>query len=1037
MQMTMIHKGLKKRTYLPVLGLFLALTCATAQAQFVINGFGLSGGATALDTSVAPGQDVYVILLVDVPLGWHIEGVGLESRPSFLLSGIFYSEDEPEGFPESIESMEVDSTTFLVDSSQNPHVVRFQATVPDPLNNALRSMQMNAVVFGTDNVGERQYSTEVVSFIAVDEIEPILNPVDPQHKPWLAIERPSASRPVFSSPDSSSTVGRTFLVQYDQPLNARTHSLILDINEVFETGGQIAHRLFIEDTLAGDDKTVQINCLNLAQSDGIDSISGPASLNHRSRLFLRMFYRVAGGQGEQSDTATVGNVFVDLLTDLPTLTEPRVGAESPEPDIRVIYRLPEAADSVQLVFEVDSLTTVTDPFSPHIITLLPQHNSSGEHYLILDGTNIGTGGPNVLHSNNGPEDELFEQALYNVSLIYGDLYGNPISVVMNPGYIWPEDLTTVPPRLIAPNTGGVDNNSYWVQFELPEAPLVGSVYIEFTAVPPYPGSPHTIFLGEHASSGVASLVLNSQALDLSGAPVTSVEGGTALQHGSRYLLRVGYRDHYGNEDARSTGRLVSYDGATELPLIQLPRQGDSLAFAGSEVFYEQPEHATPGSLKIILEQTGGPEVDLLSPHTLFLSDADSGLIKSVTIHPAFIGVGEGIDSVTNAGSLVARGIYKMTLAYRDILLNNEASTFVRDLYFPSGSSVSIRGSVLSTEIIPGASDVPLMQFALSASGESALRGITLGVEGTLENTDITASRMILWASVDSLLQVGLDEPLDTLDFWFNGDMQWDSIGHPISQNERHIIISGAFPANANPANQVNLVLRSSEDVDCGGDPVLCVECPIGMPDIALPVQVSRMYVEQDTTFSALVVNWIVEAEYNVLGFRLWRTDNETGINTVVASYATNFELYGRGNAATSRRYRYVDRGLRGDLTYTYSIDVVSTDGLTVHAVGLTASGTPASPPSSFVLNKIYPNPFNQEVTIEFVVPFTETTELTVYNVLGQPVRELIDAQLAPSVYRAHWDGTNDAGLSVPSGLYIVRLKAAGRFDSAQRLLLVR
>ena len=175
----------------------------------------------------------------------------------------------------------------------------------------------------------------------------------------------------------------------------------------------------------------------------------------------------------------------------------------------------------------------------------------------------------------------------------------------------------------------------------------------------------------------------------------------------------------------------------------------------------------------------------------------------------------------------------------------------------------------------------------------------------------------------------------------------------------------------------------------------------------------------------------------MLGFRLWRSDNENNFNEVIASYASDEELYGRGNAVSVKRYRYIDRELRNELTYTYSLDVVSMDGITVHHVDISASGSPAPLPSAFELKKVYPNPFNAETTIEFVVPFSEQVELVVYNLLGQPVRALIDAQLAPSVYRARWDGTNDFGQHVPSGLYIARLKAAGRYDATQKILLVR
>ncbi len=1033
----MNSKRLKIRVRFLLIGLFLVMFGGTAHAQFVINGFGLSGGVTALDSIVEAGDPVSVVLTVDVPEGWTLEGVGIERQGDYEGNSYGYSDPVPFGDPSTVDAMRIDIASVVIDSGVDPQIVRFTANMPEQLALNLRSMQMSVGVFGRDSEGELRYSLEVVSFIDAGELAGINNPVDAQHRPYLGIEHAAASRPTITSPGANTTVGRLFTLEYDQPFDAVSRSLILVIQESPESGGTINHTLFLADTLAGDDKQLVLNSLNLGQSDGVDSLVGPTSLNHRSLLTLQLYYTVAGEPGQQTDPSIVGNVFADLRTEIPVFTEPRVGSESPAPDIRVIYRLLEEADSVQVVFALDSLSILEDPFSPHIVTLAVQHNGRGEHYLILDGTNLGTGGPNVLHNNNGPNDQLINQALYNVSLSYGDIWGNPAAVVTNNGYIWPEDLTTVPGQILAPVSNSSDNNSFWVQFSLPESPLVGSVYLWFSALPSYPGSPHTIHLGELASGGIHGLYLNAQALDLSGVPVTSVEGGNQFRHNSLYSIRVAYRDHYGNDEAVSTPRLARYDGATETPTIFAPFDNDTLRFFGTEVSFSQPEHATPGTVQLVLEQTGGPEPDLLSPHTMFLSNSDSGFFKTVSLQPGFIGPGPGIDSVQNAGSLVARGRYKLTVAYQDVLLNAPGSVFVRNLYFPSGSSVFVSGSSLNTSVIPGATNVPLIQFSLSSSGQSALRGLKLGVVGSVVSTDVTANRMILWSSVDSILQTGLDTPLDTLDSWLSGEMVWDSISLGLDETVRHVIVSGTFPSSANSSNSIHLVLQAGNGVDCGGDPVYCTLCPIGEPDVALPVLISSMYLGDDTTFSALVVNWIAESEYNTLGFRLWRSDNENPDSRIIASYASNHELYGRGNAAEAKRYHYTDRNLRNDLVYTYSIDAVGMDGLTVHPIGLTASGSPPSPPSNYSFRKIYPNPFNQETTIEFVVPFTEEAELTIYNLLGQEVRHLIKAQLAPSIYRTKWNGQNDDGVTMPSGLYLVRLRAAGRFDATQKILLIR
>lgn len=1032
----MISKHIKINFAAIIAGLFLLLGTQEAQAQFDIRSFGLSGQPTALDSIVEQGEYVHIVLGVEVPVGWTINGVGIEGGSRFEVRVYYYSQNVPTGTPSAAGDLLVDSTSFVVNSGVEPQRVSFRVKLPEVIGLQIRSLQFALGVIGIDDEENIHYTQALASHIDVEEYNGLAVTPDAQHMTYLRVQPVSVSRPTIHQPVENDTVSRSMLVLYDQPLDARRRTLQLEIRETPETGGLLLHRLFLTDTAAGLGKQLLVNGLNLLATPGVDSLAGTNSLNHRSRLELRMYYD-RRDNGARSDTARVQNLFADLQTESPTFIEPRLGSESPSPEVRVIYRLPEQASIVQLRFDADSASLVPDPLSPHIITLVSSLYSAQEHYFVLDGSNIGTGGPFVLENNNGSFDALVSQTLYNVTLSYRDRVGNPIASATNFGYIWPEDLTTVPPRLIAPVPGGVDNSSFWVEFDLPEQPLPGSVYLLFTAIPPAPGSPHAIYLDNLNSAGIRGLFLNAQALNLSGPPVTRVEGGNSFVHNSRYVIRVFYRDISGNPEAGSSPRTATYDGATEAPFMFSPVSFDTFRFTGTEVTFRQPERGSPGTVKLIIEQTGGPVADPLSPHTLYLSNSDSGEVKSVFFNASFLGPGAGIDSVQNAGSLVSRGRYRLTFAYRDALLNAEASHSVNELIFPSGSAVSVQGNPISSTVIPGAGNVPLLQLSFRAEGESALRSLRLAVEGGLQPSDIIAREFVLWSSADSILQTDLDSPLDSLDSWFAGDMIFDSLVFPISDAERYVIVAGRFSGTANPANQANLVFRDGTYADCGGDPVFCAVCPIGVPDFALPVEVSSFSVGPDTTFSALVVTWIVESEFNTLGFRLWRFDSDTETERIVASYADHPELYGRGSAATSKRYSVVDRGLRAGVTYTYRIDAIGMNGLTTYPVGLQASGTPAVAPDNFDLRRIYPNPFNQEVYIEFVAPFSQVVELKIYNILGHPVRNLVRAQLAPANYRVRWDATDDTGVHVPSGVYIVHLRAAGRFDASQKVLLIR
>jgi hypothetical protein len=96
----------------------------------------------------------------------------------------------------------------------------------------------------------------------------------------------------------------------------------------------------------------------------------------------------------------------------------------------------------------------------------------------------------------------------------------------------------------------------------------------------------------------------------------------------------------------------------------------------------------------------------------------------------------------------------------------------------------------------------------------------------------------------------------------------------------------------------------------------------------------------------------------------------------------------------------------------------------------------AAIPSVFSLSQNYPNPFNPETRIQYGLPKTGHVRLTIYNLLGQKVRTLVDTQKAPGFYTTSWDGTNDYGNLVASGVYIYRIEA-GEFVHGKKLLLLR
>jgi hypothetical protein len=94
------------------------------------------------------------------------------------------------------------------------------------------------------------------------------------------------------------------------------------------------------------------------------------------------------------------------------------------------------------------------------------------------------------------------------------------------------------------------------------------------------------------------------------------------------------------------------------------------------------------------------------------------------------------------------------------------------------------------------------------------------------------------------------------------------------------------------------------------------------------------------------------------------------------------------------------------------------------------------PPLNFALDQNYPNPFNPETNIDFQLPIETDVSLIVYNLLGQEVRTLANGRVGAGRQTAHWDGKNENGVNVPSGVYFYRLTTPD-FTQTNKMVLVR
>lgn len=96
-------------------------------------------------------------------------------------------------------------------------------------------------------------------------------------------------------------------------------------------------------------------------------------------------------------------------------------------------------------------------------------------------------------------------------------------------------------------------------------------------------------------------------------------------------------------------------------------------------------------------------------------------------------------------------------------------------------------------------------------------------------------------------------------------------------------------------------------------------------------------------------------------------------------------------------------------------------------------------PTQYILKQNYPNPFNPTTTIRYTIAEFHPNlpvKLEIYNLRGQKIRTLVNTKQPAAAYSIPWDGRDDLGIPVASGVYLYRLRA-GNFSQVRKMSLIR
>jgi len=93
-------------------------------------------------------------------------------------------------------------------------------------------------------------------------------------------------------------------------------------------------------------------------------------------------------------------------------------------------------------------------------------------------------------------------------------------------------------------------------------------------------------------------------------------------------------------------------------------------------------------------------------------------------------------------------------------------------------------------------------------------------------------------------------------------------------------------------------------------------------------------------------------------------------------------------------------------------------------------------PSSLILSQNYPNPFNPYTTIKYDLPEDSFVNITVYDMLGKVVNNLLNTRQSAGYKSIQWNATNNAGQQISAGLYLYTIET-GNFSQTKKMILLK
>ncbi|MDD3732692.1 MAG: T9SS type A sorting domain-containing protein, partial [candidate division Zixibacteria bacterium] len=221
------------------------------------------------------------------------------------------------------------------------------------------------------------------------------------------------------------------------------------------------------------------------------------------------------------------------------------------------------------------------------------------------------------------------------------------------------------------------------------------------------------------------------------------------------------------------------------------------------------------------------------------------------------------------------------------------------------------------------------------------------------------------------------------------------------------VVSGNNPNKASPAEKLSAVITT---VTTEGQTTFTCESAFRVGGVLLVLKTDRTinYGDIKNVVAGMTVDYRQEGgEVRLLVYDINGASLPSGTNDLFAIEGlTDFEVTAVDLASAAGQYAAVSFGFAEPTV-----------------------------PENFILYQNYPNPFNPDTRIDFTLPNATRVELTVFNILGKKVKVLADGEYNAGGHSVIWDGRDDDGAAVSSGIYFYRLVTPEASVSRKMMLL--